>query len=685
MVEVSNNCRKFFSSFSDEVDKRMRGFFLLIALFSIPLFLPCSSAASEKKSPVGNKIENFTLKDYRGKTHSLQDYADQKILVVAFLGTECPLAKLYAPRLAELARDYQDKGVGFLGINANVQDNITEIAAYARKHKIEFPVLKDLGNKVADQMGAVRTPEVFVLDQDRIVRYWGRIDDQYGVDYVRDDPKRHDLQIALDELLAGKKVTLPVTQAPGCFIGRVREVNENSPVTYSRDIAPILNNRCVECHREGEIAPFSLTNYDEVVGWAETIDEVVREQRMPPWHANPKYGHFKNDRGLSEQEKKLIYQWVKNGAPEGNPDDLPPAPKFLKGWQSPRKPDRVIPITKKPFPVPARGTVKYQYFVVDPGFEEDKWFNFAEIRPGNRAVVHHILVFNAPEDNIKNAVRAVGGGRDSFLVGYVPGSRFEPFPEGMAKRIPAGHHLVFQVHYTPIGTPQEDQSVIAFNFVDPQSVKYEIVTCSASHQFMRVPPRDANRKVEKTTKPLREVELLAMMPHMHLRGKSFRYEAIYPNGKKEILLDVPHYDFNWQTAYRLSEKKKLPKGTRVHCVAHYDNSSDNLNNPNPNSHVYWGEQTWEEMMIGYFAVAMPVDPSRPKKIDPFLPVDPQKWAQENASDLVTQFDLNADKAITRFEVPFRLQFVFNRLDLNSDGQLTVPELTDVFMGKGRKK
>eukprot|EP00913_Durusdinium_trenchii_P028362 g26590.t1 len=367
-------------------------------------------------------VGDFTLKDFRGKSHSLSDFRKQKIVVVAFLGTECPLAKLYGPRLAKLHAEFSKKGVAFVGINANSHDSITEIAAYARIHKLDFPVLKDLGNKVADKMGAVRTPEVFVLDEKRTVRYWGRIDDQYGVGYLRDEPTRHDLRVAIEELLAGKPVSQAVAKAEGCYIGRVLTPKANSPVTYTQHIAPLLQKRCVECHREGDIAPFALTKYEEVAGWAETIEEVVFDRRMPPWHADPKHGEFANDRSLSAAEKKLIQTWVANGAPRGpgKPDVAPL--KLTKGWQLPQKPDVVIEMANRDFTVPAEGVytrtgvrrgVQYKHFHSEYVFKQDRWIKMAEAVPGNRAVVHHILVIVRPPGRRK---AGVGGGE--FLVAY---------------------------------------------------------------------------------------------------------------------------------------------------------------------------------------------------------------------------------------------------------------------------
>jgi peroxiredoxin len=594
-------------------------------------------AGENGKSPVGRKIEDFTLKDPRGKEYSLEDFKGQKLVVVAFLGCECPLAKLYAPRLQKLADEFASRGVAFLGVNANSQDSISEVAAYAKQHGLKFPLLKDVGNRLADQMGAVRTPEVFLLDENRFVRYWGRVDDQYGVGYVREKPARHDLKVALEELLAGKEIMCALTESAGCHIGRVHEAKSDGKVTYSNQIARILQNRCVDCHRKGEIGPFELTQYEEVAGWAETIAEVVRDDRMPPWHADPKHGKFANDRRLSAEEKSLIARWVADGAPQGDPRDLPSPRKFVPGWQLPREPDAVFYIREKPYEVPAEGAVRYQYFQVDPGFKEDKWLKIAEVLPGNRAVVHHVLVFAraSPGDRLQD------GGIGGFLVGYVPGLRPLPLPDGMAKRIPAGSKLIFQVHYTPNGTVQKDRTKVGFLFADPKEVKHEVITTSAAQRRLRIPPQEPNHRVEATSRSRDEqVLLLGMMPHMHVRGKSFFYEAIYPDDRRETLLDVPRYDFNWQTSYRLAEPKLLPAGTRLHCVAHFDNSEKNLNNPNPQATVRWGDQTWEEMMIGYFDIAIPR--AALSKDKPSTESGEDKPAPSRAKKLLDRLDRSRD-------------------------------------------
>lgn len=643
-----------------------------------------TAAKAEKAAAakIGIKAPAFTLSDFRGKAFNLTEMKDRKLVVVAFLGVECPLAKLYGNRLTNLAAVYEKQGVGFVGINSNQQDSLAELGHYAKTHEIEFPLLKDPGNKVADQFGAVRTPEVFILDDQQVIRYYGRIDDQYGVGIQRPKPTREDLKLALDELLSGKAVSMPSTVAPGCHIGRVTKPSTTAAagdITYSRHIAPILQARCVECHRPGEIAPFALTDYREVVGWAETIEEVVREQRMPPWHADPKHGKFANSAQMPEGEKDLIRMWLEAGAPEGDPKDLPAPRQFLEGWRIP-KPDQVIYMREEPFKIPATGELKYQYFIADPGFKEDKWIQAAECRPGNRAVVHHIIVLIKPPGMSR---KQTGGDLDSeWLTATAPGAMPLILEPGMAKRVPAGSQIVFQMHYTPNGSPQTDRSVLGLVFADPKTVKKEVATGKAGNTRFSIPPGASNHPVEGSTTFGRDTLLLAMFPHMHLRGKSFRYEAIYPDGKTEILLDVPHYDFNWQNHYQLAEPKRLPAGTKIHCVATFDNSERNLANPDPKSTVRWGDQTWEEMMIGYFDMALadqdltkePVK-TAPTRTDEFI-----KTARKNDGKLspelakVAREALKSDEAFSALGVALRKAAPqLDRMCLTkvADGKVTV--------------
>lgn len=641
---------------------------LLSKVAAIAIVIAAIASTGAAQSPLGRKLEAFQLQDVRGKKYELADFRDRKLVVLAFLGTECPLAKRYGQRLGQLADEYEPRGVSFIGLNANVQDSVTEMAAFARDHNIRFPLLKDLANQVADSVGAERTPTVFVLDDKRIIRYWGRVDDQYGVGYVREEPQRHDLQAAIDELLAGKVVSVPATPAVGCQIGRIKKPQPNAAVTYTNQIARILQSRCVECHRDGEIAPFALDDYDEVVGWAEMIQEVVHEGRMPPWHASPDSGPFENGRQLTVEEKGLIKEWVDAGAPKGRLQDLPEPRTWVDGWQLPRTPDFTAPLTDKPFQVPADGKIRYQYFQIDPGFKEDKWVSAVEIQPGNRAVVHHVLMFVAKADDIGEQFRGGAAGYDGI---FVPGQRVEPYPAGMARKIPANARLVFQVHYTPIGSEQFDRSRVGMLFVDPTSVEYEVRTASAVNTDLQIPPHDGNYRVDASSSRLPDAaRLLALNPHMHLRGKSIQYEAVLPGGERQPLLDVPRYDFNWQTAYRFTTPLELPKDTRLHCVAHFDNSTNNLNNPDPTKTVRWGEQTWDEMMIGYFDYVVPVG-SLPS------PTAGDRL-QMRAQELFDRLDKNIDGKIVLEEVPAKYQGLFKPLDRDHDDALTVEEVAGVF-------
>ena len=312
----------------------MRASLLLVAVFF-------AVTAGHGDAQVAEKIGDFTLQDYLGANRSLSEWRDKRAVVVVFLGTECPLAKLYGPRLAELAAEYEPKGVAFVGIDANQQDSLLEIGHYVRVHKIDFPVLKDTVGKVADQFGATRTPEAFVLDGDGNVLYHGRIDDQFGIGYQRTTEVKRDLANALDEVLAGKPVTTPATEPVGCYIGRAKQKPPTGEVTYTNQIARLVDQHCVRCHRPGRIAPFTLTSYDDVAAWAETMCEVMNDGRMPPWHANPKYGHFANDAHMPAADKQLFRQWVDNGMPEGDPADLPEPTKYVDGWQIPT-PDVVL-------------------------------------------------------------------------------------------------------------------------------------------------------------------------------------------------------------------------------------------------------------------------------------------------------------------------------------------------------
>ncbi len=370
-----------------------------------------------------------------------------------------------------------------------------------------------------------------------------------------------------------------------------------SPVTFTKDVAPIFYKHCVECHRAGSIAPMSLMTYKDARPWAKSIREKVLDGVMPPWHADPRYGNFKNDRRLTKTEIDTIVAWVDAGAKEGNPKDLPPAPQFTEGWRI-GKPDVVLSMAQE-YSVPAEGTVRYQYFFVPTNFTEDRWVQAAEVRPGNSAVVHHVIVFVVSPDAFKGRPRVFSneGGIDA-LVGTAPGEEPVILPDGVGRLIKAGSMLVLQMHYTPNGTPQKDRTSIGIIF-SRKPVAKEARGGAAINRWFAIPPGDENYEARSSYTFKEDAHIFSLMPHMHLRGKDFEYRLVYPDGTSKIILKVPRYDFNWQTRYELKEPIAAPKGSRLECLAHFDNSAKNKWNPDPTKTVRWGQQTWEEMMIGF--------------------------------------------------------------------------------------
>ncbi len=564
------------------------------ACSSLLVGLLLTAGTDAPSRPVGKRIEPAALADCLG-ADAVAGWKQSRANVVVFLGTECPLAQRYTTRLAELSQKYRGQGVRFFGIDANQQDSLAAISHFLQLHKIPFPVCKDPGNQVADRLGALRTPEAFVIDSAGVVRYWGLIDDQFGIGYAHDKVKKAFVEDALADILAGRQVRTPSTPSVGCRIARVNRLPPRGDVTYSNQIARIFRANCVECHRAGEVAPFALTSYADAAAWAETIREVVDQGRMPPWRANPAHGKFLNDARLSDMDKQLIRDWIDNGVPEGDASRLPAKAAFPDGWRIP-KPDLIVKMPE-PFMVPASGVVDYKYFIVDPGFTHDMWIRGAEARPGNRSIVHHMLLFYVPpeqagpkpEDALFNAVAA-----------FAPGLPPTAPTLGYAGRIPAGSRLVFQMHYTPNGSEQTDLSEAGLLFADPQTVRHEVSVGGIYNWQFSIPPRAADYRVDAQEQIQEDRFLYELVPHMHLRGKAFSFTAAYPDGRKEILLDVPRYDFNWQNTYRLAEPKVLPAGTRIDCHAAFDNSENNLLNPDPTSEVHWGDQTWDEMMIGSY-------------------------------------------------------------------------------------
>ena len=369
--------------------------------------------------------------------------------------------------------------------------------------------------------------------------------------------------------------------------------------TFYRDVLPVLQNRCLECHRAGEIGPMPLTTFRETRPWAKAIREAVRTRKMPPWFADSCCGAFANDRSLTRAEIDTLSEWAETGAVSGDVKDAPAAQAWPAGGNL-AGPDAVLEMPA-PFLVPAKGAVAYQRFVIQTGFDGDRWVRAVEVRPQARAVVHHVVVYirEPGETWVEGATKS------DLLAVYAPGSSPEIWPEGMAKLIPRGAALVIELHYTPNGKAVSDRTRIALQFSKPPARR--VLTLQMQPDRLDIAPGDANARATVSGTLPNDALLLSFFPHMHLRGKAFEYDRTDPGGRPIPMLRVSRYNFHWQMEYRLAKPVFLKQGTRLTCTAWFDNSANNQLNPDPAVEVHWGEQSWQEMMVGFFSVA--VDPA----------------------------------------------------------------------------
>jgi hypothetical protein len=410
--------------------------------------------------------------------------------------------------------------------------------------------------------------------------------------------------------------------------------------TYFKDVLPVLQNRCQECHRPGEIGPMPLETYEQTRPWAKAIKTAVVTKKMPPWFADPHYGKFVNDRSLSQNEIDTLVAWVDAGAPKGEPKDAPPPHHWVEGWSIP-KPDLVLEMPVE-IHVPAKGEIDYQYVLVPTPFKEDVWVQMVEVRPTNRSVVHHAVLFvrdpqskwlrgeiepgkpwTAPPK--RRTQETFGGGSDILTI-YTPGMIPDIWPAGRAKKIPAGSDLIFQLHYTTNGKDEvNDRTRIGIVFSKEPPTE-RVLTVAAVNTFFQIPPGEGNFQVEAENPNFKKSQLISFFPHMHLRGKAFEYRLVQPDGATETLLMVPKYDFNWQLSYRLEKPIDLVPGSKIEGLAWFDNSPNNAANPDPKATVRWGEQSWEEMMVGFYDVAVEANFDRRTFYQP-----PQKAPAANES------------------------------------------------------
>ncbi len=389
--------------------------------------------------------------------------------------------------------------------------------------------------------------------------------------------------------------TLVGVAAAGLMAAAPARAADGTPApTFAKDVAPIFYKACVECHRPTMYAPMSLMSYDEARPWARSIKQRVTARTMPPWGADAPHDRFRNDPSLTDQEIATIAAWVDGGAPRGNDADLPARPQFADGWTI-GKPDAVFTMDEE-FKIPAEGAVPYQYVRVPTHLTEDKWIQAIEIRPGASAQVHHVIAFTQPAGQ---PIRQAGVLGPTNIGGTTPNKPGIRYPEGVARMLRGNSDIILQMHYTTNGTEASDRTKVAVIYAKEPPKKLAAGGMVLQPRFV-IPAYDGNAEVRGTVNLQRDTVVTTYTPHMHVRGKDMTYTAHYPDGTVETLLAVPKYDFNWQITYELATPKLLPKGTEVEVVAHYDNSTGNKFNPDPSKDVRWGDQTWEEMMIGFF-------------------------------------------------------------------------------------
>jgi hypothetical protein len=548
-------------------------------------------AQAETRAPIGTRIPNLTFKDIHYLPRSLNDFPKARAFVLVFLNTTCPVAQRYLPLLRDLEKAYRLKGVQFLALNVAADDSIVAMAAQAVEHDMEFPFVKDFDFSCVQTLGVQRTPEVVVLDGDRHITYRGRIDDQYRLGGTRPAPSRQDLRQALDEVLAGRAVSVAETPVDGCLISVPAPPMKGKVVTFAENVAPILRRHCQECHRPGTSAPFALVTYQQAAARADSMAEVVAEGRMPPWYASDQFGRFVNHRGLSATERDTLLAWVRGGKPAGDLAKLPrpvSADAEAGGWLI-GKPDLVVSAPEHD--LPASGDIPYKYVFLPATFAEDTWMQRIQIRPSRPRVVHHCnMLFFAPEDKFKER---------HFITGTVPGGSPMVVDDGTGFLIPRGAKLLLQIHYVSTGKPEKCRIDVGFRYARG------LVNRQLRHKLLddthfAIPPGAPAYPVAASKVFEQDADALALFVHMHLRGRDMTFRAHYPDGTAETLLLVPNYSFDWQIPYVWpSGAKRFPRGTRLEAVAHYDNSAFNPYNPNPNITVKEGLQTRDEMMNGF--------------------------------------------------------------------------------------
>jgi thiol-disulfide isomerase/thioredoxin len=596
---------------------------ILFSVLALPgTAQPARSGGTNGAAPPAIRTSGIRLREPGGKARSLDELLAGQPAVFAFLGTECPVANSYAERLSQLAQRFGDRGVRFLGVNANSGEDRKAVGAHAVAFHLGFPVYKDEKQELAAAIGARVTPEVFLLDSTRVVRYRGAIDDSFATrTQRRPEVKTHFLADAVEAVLAGRAVATPVTTALGCAIARPAKSQANARVTFHRDVQPILQRRCQSCHRPGQVAPFSLLSYKDARSWAGEIREATEGRTMPPWLAEPGHGEFQDVRRLSETEIRTLAEWADLGMPEGSPKDAPAPKAWTDEWFL-GKPDLVLEVPE-PYSVSGTGVDEFRVFVLPTGLTEDKQVVAVDFRPGNARVVHHVVSFVDPTGQGRKLDAADPGPGYGFGPGgikipgaaiqgvWAPGNLPRFLPKGVGRPLSKNADVVIQVHYHKTGRTESDRTRMALYFAR-EPVQRMAGTAIVGPFNIDIPP-NATRHEQRAslTLPI-GMEVLNIMPHMHLLGKEMRVTATLPDGHREEMVWIRDWDYRWQDSYRYKEPLRLPAGTKIEISAFYDNSTGNPRQPNvPPKRVRFGEQTTDEMGFAIMEVVSdrPVRPT----------------------------------------------------------------------------
>jgi hypothetical protein len=589
----------------------------LLVLASLALLFTAiaSPASAEDSAEAGRPLANVVhLQDSSGNVHSLSPRSSTAARVVVFLTGECPISKSFVPTLKRLHSDWQSKpGVTLYGVWSDSTTPPSEIAAFVKEYEIAFPVLIDREHVLAKALVPTHVPEAFVLNGEGQIAYRGRIDDTYAkVGQRRPAATINDLADAVGAVLDGREIADAQTTPVGCHFETLPESAADDEITFTRDVAPIVFTNCVSCHREGEVGPFALTDYQSVAKRSKQIIEVVDDKLMPPWMPSQTHGEFEGQRSLSDADKQTLRDWAAASAPEGDASELPPLPPATDGWRL-GKPDLIVEMETE-FELGAEGPDVFQCFVIPANVPEDKFIAAIDFVPGNSKIVHHSILFlDANGAARRKDAKTPEVGYSTFggpgftptgsLGGWSPGKTPRRLSGGMGRYLKQGSDIVMQVHYHRSGKVEKDRSKAAIYFVDkPKNVAADIWVAAHSHD---IPPGATDYKVSSSYTLSQELQMLGVVPHMHLIGRSMVATAKLPDGSTRELVNVPNWNFNWQDDYRFTTPFRLPKGTVIEVEAIYDNSENNLANPSsPPKRVTWGEETTNEMMYCFFLVAV---------------------------------------------------------------------------------